>query len=199
MTHTLRALALGASLLLALSGAQAANLQYTFDADAQGFTAIGAELTPTGGYLALKDLDNLDFVVVLPSGALGDWSAFSGGAFSFDAINLNGASTDWLTFGTLRIESGALAVERDVVPQPAPAAQWTTYSTTLDAATWGSVLGNVTRVTLMLESHAGWDANTGYEFNGLDNVRVTAVPEPATWALSLLGVVAVAAWGRRRA
>lgn len=191
--------AAAAGLILALGQAQAANLNYTFDTDAQGFGVSGALMTHAGGALSLRDIDDSDLVVILPTADLGDWSRFSGGTFSFDAINLNGAATDWLTFGTLRIESGSLAVERDLVPQPAPTAQWATYSATLDAATWAPVLGNVTRVTLMLESHIGWDSNTGYELNGLDNVRVSVVPEPSTAALSALGLglAGLLAWRRR--
>ncbi|TBO30099.1 hypothetical protein EYS42_10340 [Aquabacterium lacunae] len=186
------------ALVLASCQVQAADLLYTFDSGAQGFVANGATLVHQPGFLSLRDIDDSDMVVVLPAADLGDWSRFVDGTFAFDAINLNGAATDWGTFGTLRIESGSTVVERDVVPQAAPAAQWTTYRTTLDGATWASVLGNVTRVTLMLESHIGWDSTSGYELNGLDNVRVSAVPEPQAWALGLVGVALVAGMARRR-
>lgn len=188
-----------ATVLAHAAGAtQAADLAYTFDTGTQGLVANGATLVHEPGYLSLRDIDDSDMVVVLPAADLGDWSRFVGGTFTFDAINLNGAATDWGTFGTLRIESGSTVVERDLVPQPAPAAQWTTHGTTLDGATWASVLGNVTRVTLMLESHIGWDSASGYELNGLDNLRVSAVPEPQTWALCLVGVALVAGMARRR-
>jgi hypothetical protein len=196
-------LALCLSPLIGTAGA--ADLHYTFDTDAQGFTLVdgGAAVTATGAYLALQDTASNDFAVQLPAVDLGDWSRFLGGSFAFDAINLNQASTDWGTFGTLRIASGSLAVELDIVPTPAPAATWTTYSVTLDQATWGpslaTILNQVTQVSLTLESHAGFDAGSGYELNGLDNVKVSAVPETETWALFTLGVLGVVALQRRRA
>ncbi len=195
------ALALGLCGALTAPAAHAADLNYTFDTDAQGFGVSGATMTHAGGSLSLRDIDDSDMVVVFPTAGLGDWSRFSGGTFSFDAINLNGAATDWGTFGTLRIESGSLAVERDLVAPGAPGSNWTTYSATLDAATWAPVLGNVTRVTLMLESHIGWDSNSGYELNGLDNVKVSAVPEPSVTMLTVLGGVfaGLLAWRRRAA
>jgi hypothetical protein len=196
--HWGRALTLAFTLSAAAGLTQAADLAYTFDTGTQGLTASGALLTNPPGYLSLQDIDDSDMVVVLPVADLGDWSRFAGGTLSFDAINLNGATTDWGTFGTLRIESGSTVVERDVVPNGQPPNEWTTYSTTLDGATWGSVLGNVTRVTLMLESHIGWDSGSGYELNGLDNLRVSAVPEPQTWALGLVGVALVPGMARRR-
>ena len=196
--RSVRALMVAAVWACTAAGGHAADLAYTFDTGTQGLVAQGATLVHQPGYLSLRDIDDSDMVVVLPTVDLGDWSRFLGGTLAFDAINLNGAATDWGTFGTLRIESGNMVVERDVVSQPAPATQWTTYSTTLDGATWASVLGNVTRVTLMLESHIGWDNASGYELNGLDNLRVSAVPEPQAWGLGLVGVALVAGMTRRR-
>ena len=203
LTHFPNFSALRAAVLVAACGvsaaSHAADLRYTFDSGADGFTTQGAAMTVAPGYLTFQDIDSSDLVAVLPPQDLGDWSRFLGGTFSFDAINLNGAAADWGTFGTLRIESGSLVVERDFVPAGQPPNEWATYSTVLDGATWGSVLGNVTRVTLMLESHIGYQAPEGFELNGLDNVRVSAVPEPQAWAMGLLGAALVGSVaGRRR-
>jgi hypothetical protein len=193
------------ALLLGMSLAgtsQAADILHRFDTDAEGITAPGALVSWADGHLVLQDVDGSDFAAILPASDLGDWSRFVGGSLSFDAINLNGAADDWGTFGTLRIESGGQALELDVVPSPAPASTWTTYSVRLDTATWGgnlsSVLSQVTRVSLTLESHAGFDAgNGGFELNGLDNVRVSAVPEPQAWVLMGAGLAVVLARRQR--
>jgi hypothetical protein len=197
VSHRFASLSLVCGGLLAgatATAAHAADLHHGFDVDAEGITVPGAQVTAASGYLVLQDIDGSDLAAQLPTSDLGDWTRFAGGTFSFDAINLNGAANDWGTFGTLRIESGAQALELDFVPTPAPASSWTTYSVRLDTTTWGvnlpAVLSNVTRVALTLESHSGFDAsNGGFELNGLDNIRVTAVPEPQTWALMGVGMM----------
>jgi len=203
VSHRLASLSLvWGAVLMGAGACHAADVFHGFDVDAEGVTVPGAEVTATGGHLALQDIDSSDFAAQLPTSDLGDWSRFLGGSFSFDAINLNGAANDWGTFGTLRIESGAQALELDVVPAPAPASTWTTYSVRLDTATWGgnlpTVLGKVTRVALTLESHVGFDASSGFELNGLDNIRVSAVPEPQIWALVGAGGLLAAGVARRR-
>lgn len=182
---------------------QAADLAYTFDNDAQGVTVTGANVTATDGHLALQDTDESYVIAWLPTQDLGDWSRFLGGTLSFDAINLNGASNNEPSFGTLRIESGSGAIERDLIVTAEPASTWTTYTIRLDEAGFGPNLGallaNVTRVGLTLESHYGFDAtNGGWEINGLDNLRVSAVPEPQGWALAATGLIAAGALVRRR-
>ncbi len=182
---------------------QAADLAYTFDSDAQGVTVTGATVTATDGHLALQDTDENYMIAWLPTQDLGDWSRFLGGTLSFDAINLNGATNNEPSFGTLRLESGSGAIERDLIVTPEPASTWTTYTIRLDEAGFGPDLGallaNVTRVGLTLESHYGFDAtNGGWEINGLDNLRVSAVPEPHGWALAATGLIAAGALSRRR-
>lgn len=199
-------LALGAmsGSVFGLAGhAQAADLFYGFDAGAQGVVVTGGNVTDTAGFLALQDTDDAEMTAWLPVADLGNWSRFLGGTLSFDAINLNGFATDWLSFGTLRIESADRVIERDLVLAAAPSAQWTTYTLNLNVETLGpdlvSVLAAVSRLGVVLESHIGFDAsNGGAEINGLDNLRVTAVPEPQSWLMLLSGLVAVGGGVQRR-
>lgn len=195
--------------LMALSGgaAQAADIHVTFDADAEGFTSTsgGTLAHEAGGFLAQTDIDGQDMAVVVSSALLGDWSRFLGGTLSFDSRNLSGVASDYNAFGTITLTGSSGSIARDVVLGTDPTGVWTTYSTVLDSATWGptiaAVLGDVTRVSIVLESHNGF-GGADSEVNGFDNFKVTAVaapvPEPTTLALTLAGLAAVGAGCARR-
>lgn len=188
---------------LSLPLAARADLAYGFDTDAQGLTATnGGNLVHQaaggnpGGFLQITDVSDDDMLLHLPVGALGNWSGYLGGSFSFDARDLNGESPDWSPFGELTLVGTAGSLVLDIAPagQPANDGAWHRYTTTFNTATWGgnlpAVLGNITDVTLKVEFHAGVT-----EVVGIDNVAVAAVPEAgAAWAmlagLGLLGVVA---------
>ncbi|MFG6430806.1 PEP-CTERM sorting domain-containing protein [Roseateles sp. LYH14W] len=154
-----------------------------------------------GGWLQVEDLDgNSDILLTAPAAWLGDWSTYLGGTLSFDARNVNGASTDWAGFGEVRITGAAGSVLLDIVPAGLPpvGGGWARYSVSLTpAADWrgaslASVLANVTSLTINGEFHAGPG-----EVVGFDNIQVTAVPEPASAALLLGGLALLAS--RRRA
>lgn len=197
-------LALGLVLVFAPQAARAANISLSFDAGAQGVVPSSGGLMQfeAGGFLSQKDIDGQDMLLHLPVALLGDWSGFLGGTLSFDAINLNGAATDWLDFGRVTITGAAGSASLDIVAAPAPASTWTTYTTTLDAATWGpglaAILAQVSDVSIKLESHIGFDGAEGFELNGFDNLKVTAVPEPQSTALMLAGLGTVAVLAARR-
>lgn len=196
----------GAVLALATGASHAAQVSYTFDADAQGVTVTpGGLLThvqaPGNGYLSVQDLDNEDMLLVIPlGGATVDWSGYLGGTLSFDGRSLNGLPPSWPSFGLLTLTSAAGSVSFDFVPVDDPTSDWTTYSVQLDTATFGPtlplVLATLTGATINLES-----GNGPVEVVGIDNLKITAaVPEPQTWALLLagLGMVGAAALRKRR-
>lgn len=184
-----------------------ADVSFTFDADAQGVTATGGQLQWVAqGFLSVRDIDGADMAIVLPGSALGDWSAYLGGTFSFDAINRNESLTDWGSFGTIRFTGAdGQFVERDVVPGLSPDVDWQTFSTVLDEATWGptlaAVLPQLKSVSIVLESHQGYDStNGGAEMIGVDNIRLAAtpaVPEPSMWALAFTGLAGLG-WASRQ-
>ena len=192
------------ALSVAACAAQA-DLLYTFDSDVQSFslTTGGALVHQTeaggNGFLQATDLDVSDMLLNLPlAGTPVDWSAYVGGTLSFDARILNGTPPDWPSFGLLTLSSASGTLSLDIVPDGTdPTPGWKTYSVTLDTATWGpglpAVLAGLQSLTINLES-----GNGPIEVVGIDNVRVSAVPEPDTMALMLAGVALVGAVGRRR-
>lgn len=193
---------LSLALSMAACAAQA-DLLYTFDNDAQGFSltaggALSHQTDGVNGFLQATDQDLSDMLLSVPlGGAQVDWSAYLGGTLSFDARILNGTPPSWAGFGVVTLNSAAGSLSLDIVPATDPTQNWKTYSTTLDTATWGaslpSVLASLQSVTINLESGDG-----PIEVVGIDNVRVSAVPEPDSAALMLAGVAMVGAAGLRR-
>ena len=195
MARSLRASLVAAALTLATSAALAAG----FNTDAEGWTTSngGAQVWMAsggngGGWLQVTDITDEDFLLNAPVAWLGNWSAFAGGTLSFDAKNINGEAPDWAPFGEVTITGTGGSVVFDMAAANSPPAdgQWHHYSFVLPA--WG-VLGNVTSLTIKGEFHAGVT-----EVVGIDNLQVTAVPEPAQAALLLGGLGLLAALRRRR-
>lgn len=179
-----------------------------FDTGTEGWTAVdGGALTwmatggSPGGWLRVTDTTDQDFLLKAPAAWLGNWSAYLGGTLSFDALNANGESPDWAPFGEVVITGAAGSVALDIVAPNNPPAdgQWHRYSVLLTpSAGWSgasltSVLANVTDVTIKAEFHAGVT-----EVVGLDNIQVSAVPEPASAALLLGGLGLLAGLRRKR-
>ncbi len=207
--NPLRAAAAMAALLATVTTAHA-NLSYTFDTDAQGFSLIGDGLLEhiteaANGFLKITDTNgSTDVLLNVPLGAATvDWSAYLGGTLSFDGTMLNGIAPSWPDFGTIRFtDINNQVVLADLASPNEPGASWKTYTATLDSATFAnqggaslaSVLANLKSVTLSAEA-----GNGPVEIVGIDNFRVMAVPEPSTWALMLAGLAGMAFYARRRA
>jgi Laminin B (Domain IV) len=179
-----------------------------FDSSAEGWTTTngGAQTWVAGGgngggWLRVADDSNDDFLLNAPAAWLGNWSGLLGGTLSFDALNVNNESPDWAPFGEVVITGAAGSVVLDAVAANQPPADglWHTYSVTLSpAAGWSgaslaAVLANVTSLTIKGEFHAGVS-----EVVGIDNIQVSAVPEPANAALLLGGIALLATLRRKR-
>jgi hypothetical protein len=197
-----------ASLIALPLAATAANLSSGFNGGDEGWTTpVGGTQTwqaaggNTGGWVQVLDTDNdTNIELAAPAAWLGNWSAFLGGTLSFDAKNANGAPITYGGFGEVRITgAGGTVLMLDLAPANEPTGdQWHHYSASLTpAAGWGpslsSVLANVTSVTITGEFQAGPGEAVGF-----DNIRVTAVPEPASLVLMLGGLGLVAVWRRPR-
>ncbi len=165
-----------------------------FDSTLEGWTGQGGTVShAAGGYLQQLDTQGTWMSVSAPAAFHGDLSAYLNGTLSFDARNLNGVAADlgsapW--FGRVVITGPGGSALRDVAGsgagQPGPGLGWITYGATLDAASWSGnlagALAQVNAITVTLEFN---DAIV--ELAGLDNFRVTAVPEPSTALLAVLG------------
>lgn len=192
--------------LAALSALPArADISSTFDTDLQGWTGLGGSVShAAGGYLLQQDTQSTWMSVVAPAAYHGNLSAYLGGTLSFDGLNANGAAADLASapwFGRVTVSGPGGSAWRAVAGigpgQPPVNGGWQTYVTTLEAAGWtgnlGAALANVTSMTVSLEFN-----DDIVELAGFDNFRVSAVPEPGTWALMLGGLLALGRLPPRR-
>lgn len=206
MAH--RSLLIASLIALPFAASTASAASANFNSGSEGWTTpVGGTQTwqatggNAGGWLQVEDIDgNTDIHLTAPAAWLGNWSPYLGGTFSFDAKNVNGIATDWPGFGEITISGTAGSVVLDIAAAGQPVADglWHRYSVSLTpAAGWSgsaslaSVLANVTSLSINGELHAGPG-----EIVGFDNIQVTAVPEPASYALLLGGLALLA--GRRR-
>jgi hypothetical protein len=195
---------------LAMAGACSlahADLTYTFDNDAQGFSVNAPAGTLTweaSGYLLVTDTDgNTDLFLQLPSAAVaGGWSAYEGGSLSFDARLAQPINSYWPGFGTITLTSAQGSLSLDVAPDGEPGASWKTYTAKLDAASWGSspaqfsaVLAGLQKVEISMEA-----GNGPIEVVQVDNVRVASaavVPEASSLWMLACGLATLVGWRRR--
>lgn len=216
-----------AGLVFTLSLSAQAAVTSTFDTDAEGWSGLtarpGESSAPIhnvgpfgsysatggnpGGYFRLPDPDDQDTFFSAPAQFLGNQSSAVGGTLSYDlytdaSINYAGPN--------VVLQGGGVTLVYVLTTQPAVQNSWVTVNVALaPSASWhlGSAgggaastadfqtaLGNLNRLWISAETHSPVE-----ETSGLDNVRLAAaVPEPATAAMLLLGVAAIAGMHSRR-
>lgn len=216
-----------ASLVFTLSLSAQAAVTSTFDTDAEGWSGLTARPSEnsapihdagpfgaysatggnSGGYFRLPDPDDQDTFFSAPAQFLGNQSSAVGGTLSYDlytdaSINYAGPN--------VVLQGGGVTLVYVPATQPAVQNNWVTVSVALapsaawhlgsagggaaSAADFQAALGNLNRLWISAETHSPVE-----EISGLDNVQLAAaVPEPATAALMLLGVAAMAGIQSRR-
>ena len=158
-----------------------------------------------GGYIEAIDPSSGTFLFVAPTKFTGNLSAYQGGTLSFDTFYTPNDSNDWRGDPDVILSNGTTTLLW-IAPENPVGTSWNAVSTSLKpgagwtigglngpaptAADFASVLGSVTLLRIRGEYYNGVTETTG-----LDNVVLTVVPEPGTWALmagglGLLGLVA---------
>jgi hypothetical protein len=215
MTGVLKLIAAFAFVLVA-NAAQAGVLS-SFNTNDEGWTvgnlqpgsASTVEL-PThnvGGFITTTDVTALTGFLA-PAAYGGNLSSYLGQTVQFD---LSDAQVDGTAYASLILYSGSTSI---TFGASAPGTSFTHYTIPLAAAGWTvypgggvvgttpvtddlflSVLNNVTGFAINADWHSGDDVTS------LDNVllgTVSAVPEPSTWAMMILGFAGVGFLAYRR-
>jgi hypothetical protein len=152
--------------------------------------------------VSITDPDNFDTFFRAPVAFLGNQSAALGGTLSFDTITDTGLDYNG---ADVVIKGNGKVLVYDVAPTTganwssvtltvSPSANWrlnTLNGAAANVADFQSVLANVSELWITAEYHAGT------ETTGLDNVALSAVPEPKAMS-SALCCAGVAMIFRRR-
>ena len=184
----------------------------TFDTDADGWYTrdlVGLATAPPGATSSvtwdpagfIQTTDTLDWVAfAAPAKFLGDKSAYYGGTLSFD---LGATWNDGVAYPNAVLYSGGNAVA--YVTSPPATVGFTSYSLPLAPGGWswnGATVATAAQIQSVLADLDGLfvsaDWFSGADDARLDNVRLAAVPEPASLAaMATLGLLGFA--GGRRA
>lgn len=217
----------GAAALVALT-ASSALAAGAFDAGTEGWTSFGNSTAPVwnagggnpGGYLSVVDGDDGWAYLSAPATYLAPIS--TGGTFSFD-LRHSAPTTRYPFLYDVRVALSGAGINL-ISESVRPTLDWASYSFNLDLSggwrihsslannynpanplptlsQFQSVLGSLTGVYISADYTNGTSLVGVTDITQIDNVRLTgltAVPEPATWAMLLMGFGGLGAMIRRR-
>lgn len=179
-------------------------VESTFSSDLDGWTienpVIGtltyqAAGGNPGGFAKFTDLAGGRGLAIAPVKFLGDWSNLNNNAIlSFDHKVIDfGQNIDGLPF---RVNISGVGGAAYWSSNTAPSANWQTLNATIAEAnwtvtsgTWATLLADVSYMAIAIEGIDNTQGNL--DIDGMDNVRIRAIPEPATLALLCTGAVAL--------
>ena len=158
----------------------------SFDTDAEGWSVSGGALYyrgtggNPGGFIEFEDNEDQCGFFRAPSEFLGDLSQFSQGTLSFDLKNtVDNGQTMLGCYGSIRISSGSLQAEKNVVPYNTYLDDWTSFSIPLTADDWGvtpaewnAMLADVIEIIIYMDTQMNYA-----DLTGLDNFCFTS-PTP---------------------
>jgi hypothetical protein len=227
---TLGSLMLGAALLLNSSPGRAGGVtiaESTFDSKTtklDGWTSTTNEVTwddgsthsggNPGGFAYFQENGSANSMAeymiapkkFLTAGGV-NWAALNGnGVISFDhkiiaemneimpyshyQIQLSGPNDSAIWTGPIATANGWESVSAKLIQ-----ADWDVTS-----GTWTGLLSDVTNFQILMEVARNDDTSSSIDEEGIDNIRLSAVPEPTGATLTAVSLVAVsmAAWRRRK-
>lgn len=171
---------------------------------AQGDGSISHSTTGgnPGGFLRSSDPaagSNTD--ALAPAKFLGDWSAYDNGVGSVSAdltiISANGPHTEGVEF--LISGPGGQASFRFPTSGGPSIGTWTTYSLPISQSAWNITGGNWTSLLSDVQVfRIDLEFISGTEVTGLDNVRLAAIPAPATFWIFFSGLLGLITAARRK-
>lgn len=163
----------------------------------------------SGGYISATDPSNYSFYFDAPDKYTGNLSAYSGGTLSFDTFYTpNETSSAWRDDADIMLTSGSTHLVWQAASNPG--ATWTHVNVVLGVSQgWkiGTIHGNDATASEIANALSNVTAlrirgeyvNGVVETTALDNVVLTPVPEPETYAMFLAGLGLMGAAARRRA
>ena len=177
----------------------------TFDSNADGWTGNGDFATEDGnpgGYMKYPGSTGVAAPsdIVAPSKFLGDWSALDGvGLIEFDhrIFEVGIAVVEFFPYSIGL--SGPSGAARWTGPTPSGPTEWVTFavpvreeSWTVTSGTWAGLLSDVSSLLLRIELVSN---SAGADHDGIDNVRISAVPEPGVILMLTSGFFGLHAYG----
>ncbi len=172
---------------------------------------LAVTYSATGGFISAKDPSNNTFFFTAPGKFLGDQSAMYGGLLKYD-LKLDPATPQWTGDPDVVLISDSGVLVYDIGNEPG-----TSFSTRVvpwseggwrigslggaqvSAAQFQNVIGHLGALMIGGEFVASTPGSAAtFETASLDNVVLTAVPEPSVAVLMSLGLLGIGAACRRK-